>query len=51
MLVSGVEAEEGLGGVEAREVLEVFSRLGLWAGPLSGALVRMRVLRTDTALG
>lgn len=51
MLVSGVEAEEGLGGVEAREVLEFFSRLRLLAGLLSGALVRTRVLRVDTPLG
>lgn len=46
-----MEAKVGLGGVEAREVLEVFSRQGLWAGPLSGALVRTRVLRVDNALG
>lgn len=43
-----VEPETGLGGVDA---LEVFSRLGLGTGQLSGALVRMRVFRLDMALG
>lgn len=41
-LASGVEEDAGVGGVDALEVLEVFSRTGLGTGPLSGALARMR---------